>query len=317
MDIKKSAGGLGMLVMVLTFGLAALGCATKPAVSGDGLFEYTLSASAGGAVTIGGPKGATITNYFGTATDVVIPPEIDGNPVRAIAGGSTFMGNRPGAFEGKSLTSVVLPDSIQFIGNKAFAGNQITNVTIPGDVKIDNSADSEADTSAFAGNPLASLTLGGEIECHSSDSLGTLTLYYLGNGRKPGVYSRDGGAWTYNGSKLELPPILNMGGPIGGGFIFEALDDEKFGSLGVNKYEFDMRRNGSMTTCYWIPTGTHTLRIGEKARSNVGGGLSVSSGTGRSAEIRENFQAGIMYLVKEKPDNTGVVIENQGPYSAQ
>jgi PKD repeat protein len=53
----------------------------------------------------------TITGYIGPAGDLVIPGEIDGLPVTAIA---------KNAFAGSSLTSVVVPDSVTSIGAGAF-----------------------------------------------------------------------------------------------------------------------------------------------------------------------------------------------------
>ncbi|MDR1148525.1 MAG: leucine-rich repeat domain-containing protein [Spirochaetaceae bacterium] len=307
-----------MPVMILALGFAVSGCATKPVTSGDGLFEYRLTT----ANVIGGPKGAGITNYFGTESDVVIPAQIDGYPVFSIVGTSLFSGKRPGAFEGKLLTSVVLPDGLKIIGNKAFANNQITDITIPDGVRVDDYSTKE-DTSAFLGNPLTNLTLGKDIRCFSSDSLGTLTLYYLGNGSKPGAYSRDGDAWTYNGSKLELPAILTVGGSSegqnessrDGGIKLAAIDGESFGALSVNKYALTIRGIGSSVSTYWIPTGPHTVSIAETESNNAGGGFSMTTTTGRTQDLRENFQSGIIYRAKEKPDDTGIVIEQQGNYS--
>ena len=55
---------------------------------------------------------ATITQYSGTATDVVIPSEIDGYPVTEIG---------QGAFQYmKALRSVTIPESVKVIGEDAF-----------------------------------------------------------------------------------------------------------------------------------------------------------------------------------------------------
>ena len=56
---------------------------------------------------------AIISNYVGKAAEVVIPAEIDGCPVAAIGAG---------AFKQKRITSVSLPDSIEFIGKESFMG---------------------------------------------------------------------------------------------------------------------------------------------------------------------------------------------------
>jgi hypothetical protein len=73
----------------------------------------------------GGPSGSrvTITKYTGADSgDLSIPATINGIPVTAI-GDSTF--------DGKSLTSVTIPNTVTSIGYAAFQGNQLTNVTLP------------------------------------------------------------------------------------------------------------------------------------------------------------------------------------------
>lgn len=69
---------------------------------------------------------AVIAGYTGTATSISIPSEIDGMKVTGIAGY---------AFDGSGVTKVVIPDSVEWIGESAFA-NCITllNVSIPDSV---------------------------------------------------------------------------------------------------------------------------------------------------------------------------------------
>ena len=53
-----------------------------------------------------------------------------------------------GAFESNELTSVIIPNSVTYIGLSAFEDNQLTNVTIPSSVKgIWNNAFSKTSTS--------------------------------------------------------------------------------------------------------------------------------------------------------------------------
>ena len=57
---------------------------------------------------------AIISNYVGKSAEVVIPAEIDGCPVTAIGKGSFF--------ENAKITSVSIPDSVEFIGENCFYG---------------------------------------------------------------------------------------------------------------------------------------------------------------------------------------------------
>ena len=81
--------------------------------------------------------GIEITDYKGDSKDVVIPETVDGQPVKSI-------GYK--AFIGKQLTSVVIPDGVEFIRGSAFHNNQLTSITIPSSVKNISTA--------FSGNPL-------------------------------------------------------------------------------------------------------------------------------------------------------------------
>jgi hypothetical protein len=72
-----------------------------------------------------------ITKYNGKNTELKIPPRIGEHPV-------TEIGER--AFVKKGLVSVVIPESVIFIGNLAFADNQIGTVSIGANVYIANNA---------------------------------------------------------------------------------------------------------------------------------------------------------------------------------
>ena len=98
-------------------------------------------------------------------TNVVIPSEIDGNPVTVIGNSCTGIGAYPaanksfnnaylndliyknsrfnvdtieisncGAFLFKDLINVVIPDTVRLIEDEAFMYNQLTNITIPNSV---------------------------------------------------------------------------------------------------------------------------------------------------------------------------------------
>lgn len=65
----------------------------------------------------------TITDYIGTSEHVLIPPEIDGQPVTALA---------DKAFYEKHVTTVVVPDSVTEIGDLCFSGdNYLVSLTLP------------------------------------------------------------------------------------------------------------------------------------------------------------------------------------------
>lgn len=69
---------------------------------------------------------AVITGFSGSSTLVSIPATLDGHPVTAI-------GER--AFEGQSITAVVLPEGLESIGWFAFYGcKTLIDVTIPNSV---------------------------------------------------------------------------------------------------------------------------------------------------------------------------------------
>jgi hypothetical protein len=101
---------------------------------GDFIYDY-------GATTI------MIKGYKGYGGTVTIPSTIDGKPVVAIADL-----NYEGVFYEKNLTGVSIPDSVTYIGDRAFHGNQLTSVTIPNSVTY-------IDEWAFSWNQLASVTI--------------------------------------------------------------------------------------------------------------------------------------------------------------
>jgi len=75
--------------------------------------------------------------------DIAIPSEIFGEPVTSIA---------RGAFLGKQLTSVTIPNSVTSIGSSAFWNNQLTSVIIPAGVTI-------IEDYAFRNNQLTSVII--------------------------------------------------------------------------------------------------------------------------------------------------------------
>jgi hypothetical protein len=122
-----------LIVFVLCLGFSIMASAQD---AGD--FETTVE---NGAVTITGFWGA------GVMTNVRIPAEIDGLPVKIIG---------DNAFSDSRLTSITIPNSVTSIGEEAFASNKLTSVTIPNSV-------TSIGGRAFANNPLTSLTIGNSV----------------------------------------------------------------------------------------------------------------------------------------------------------
>ncbi len=92
----------------------------------------------------------TITDYTGSATEVVIPETIEGYPVTLIGAWSFY--------DYTSLTVVTIPDSVTHISHYAFRGcNNLTSVTIPRNLATINYA-------AFYGcTSLTSITIPGSV----------------------------------------------------------------------------------------------------------------------------------------------------------
>lgn len=76
---------------------------------------------------------ARIIDYVGTKKDVVIPRELGGLPVTEI-GDINLLVTEAGPFSNKGLTSVIIPDTVQYIGAHAFSFNNLTKVVIPDSV---------------------------------------------------------------------------------------------------------------------------------------------------------------------------------------
>jgi Leucine-rich repeat (LRR) protein len=88
-------------------------------------------------------KTVSIINYVGSSKDVRIPPRIGELPVTII---------ESDAFKEKSLTSVIIPDSVTHIGTRAFQENRLTSITLPQGITV-------IENNAFARNYLTSVTI--------------------------------------------------------------------------------------------------------------------------------------------------------------
>jgi len=134
---------------------SAAASASLPQTSGyDDEKDFTVEA-------INEGSAARITRYVGKNTEIKIPPRIGDRPV-------TEIGDR--AFTRKGLTSVVLPESVIFIGNLAFSENPIGTVSIGANVYIANNAFDSAGYNSFT------------------------AVFYNNQGRRAGIYSN---SWRF------------------------------------------------------------------------------------------------------------------------
>jgi hypothetical protein len=198
-QMEKRIFWLGMLTMILTFGLVLAGC-EKANPPED--FEYVTEGNA-----------VYITSYKGNSLTPHIPSKIQGKKVTHI---------EEGAFDsdetGIRLTGVTIPNSVTTIGDWAFYGNRLTSVTIPNSVTTIGS-------DAFSGNRLTSMTIPSSLFSEEifyalgdnlltsisliigpNESLGDLLSsnddfleFYNNNGKKAGVYTftDSDGQWSY------------------------------------------------------------------------------------------------------------------------
>ena len=111
----------------------------------------------------------TITSYIGDDTDVVIPSEINGNPVKSICAGAFSYC--------ESLTSITIPDGVEKIRDFTFSYcESLTSITIPdGVTSIGDNAFSRCGslTSVTIGNSVTSI---GDNAFYGCTSLKNITI---------------------------------------------------------------------------------------------------------------------------------------------
>lgn len=114
--MRKNRFILAMLAVALTFGALLAGCGGgKPNQASDFNEE-------------GAESDGTISSYNGKLKNVVIPAEVDGEPVTAVAA-YAFADNT-------GITSVVIPEGVTDIGDFAFANcAALKSVTLPASLK--------------------------------------------------------------------------------------------------------------------------------------------------------------------------------------
>lgn len=115
-------------------------------------------------------KGIEITGYTGSEKELVIPKEIDGQPVVSVWN-ETFLNNtldaiyfpdgfrwlRHKAFQDGTLKQLYLPDTILRTDTNTLRGNQLTRVTMPKNLK-------RLAAHSFSNNNLIAITLPDDIE---------------------------------------------------------------------------------------------------------------------------------------------------------
>jgi hypothetical protein len=126
--------------------------------------------------------GLVITGYSGRLKVVKIPLRIDRRPVAGI-------GDR--AFADNQLTRVTIGNSVRSIGYKAFAGNQLTELTIPDSVTTIRE-------DAFLSSKLKSITIGADVDVNNASFTGKFKKVYYDRRRRAGTYEFDdkGKSWA-------------------------------------------------------------------------------------------------------------------------
>ena len=111
--MKKVLSFVLILALVLTCSVAAV------PVSALELWDFEYKVNSDGT--------ATITDYYGEVTELVIPSTLDGYKVTEI-GSYAFR-------DCSSLTGITIPDGVEYIGDSTFSGcSSLTGITIPSSV---------------------------------------------------------------------------------------------------------------------------------------------------------------------------------------
>ncbi len=161
-----------LLVVLLLFSFSMLLSGEEEALGGANResavlsdvedYEYDLT-----------PEGAVIEEYIGEETKIEIPGEIEGEPVVKLDENS---------FMDKGLEEVIIPNSVEEIGDRAFLANELNEVTIPEGVEeigvwafkdnnleevtipdLDAEQGDDIESEAFALNELTKITIAEDI----------------------------------------------------------------------------------------------------------------------------------------------------------
>lgn len=190
---------LGAAILVLVIMVVSACATTSKDEIYSKIWKFNDFEYADGLVSSDGTSGITIVKYHGKSTDVIIPSLIKGKPVVSISG--SYYGN-PGAFNKKGLTSVIIPDTVKFIGSNAFGDNNLTTLTLPERLQ-------EIWSGAFYNNKLTEITFPENLKkiegaAFRNNNLTNITL--------PENLQEIGG-WAFENNKLSsvvLPNKLEM-----------------------------------------------------------------------------------------------------------
>ena len=92
-------------------------------------------------------------SYGFQETDIVIPETLDGQTVIGIVNKGS---GQLGVFDSKGITSVQLPATMEYVGDRAFIGNEITSVSFTGNTALERIGEY-----SFAYNSISSIDLTG------------------------------------------------------------------------------------------------------------------------------------------------------------
>lgn len=161
----------------------------------------------------------TITGYDVDAcgTDVIIPGTIGGVAVTKIGDYAFVEDDGEGWYTGKGITSVIIPNSVTYIGDLAFAYNQLIGVEIPDNVTY-------IGAEAFEGNELTNIIIGSNVkeiyegafmdnqleEVIIPDSVQTMCVDTFANNKLTNVVIGSGVEYLANGTFKNNPDLNDI-----------------------------------------------------------------------------------------------------------
>jgi hypothetical protein len=226
-----------------------------------------------------------IVLYKGSSKTPVIPTEFNGRPVKHIG---------KGAFKGRGISSVVIPEGFSWIGEEAFMDNKLDSIIFPQSMTgiaekgfMNNNITSivfhkginRILREAFAKNKIKSVSIAnGETMLVSGNAFDDnpietaalpeyLNMFYdslpfgipqahAKNIRKAGVYTVRGGVVLYEGNPIPEPACLVMKGAV----FLEKVDGKEPPAT------FFYFKDGNDFTDLYLSPGSHTLMVKYSAR---------------------------------------------------